>query len=287
MAALGGVGTRLCFIHVAKCGGRSITQALENYASQLGLSRIVHVHFAEYPPGCARQNLSATIVRTCSGPYKEGLPAYDACAATRRILLWVRDPVSRFLSAWHMYLNFHSTGAAVAKWASTFTWLRARLGSLTGRNASAHTVDLNQAFAQLASADGGVSPGQLTRAFITLFGHGPYGLAAYVPDCSRDFLRRQPFVFVGRQEYMLEDWKAFWRPRSAAAPRAERHTLPYAQERLTRKTVSWLRAFFSDDFRCLASLEESQLLARGYVAEVSSDENVYNHWPYHHRLIGV
>jgi len=276
-------GSDLCYVHVGKSGGNSIAATLYQMWQRGILRRLVVVHAALHSSTVKWNETRAgnphSLAQRFSGPFAESLPGFLACRATRRVLLWVRDPVSRFLSTWHATIccDPHCTSRREHLWATAAAMA---LVDNSSDKSGGGLLDLNRMFSELARRDGGHVPGRHSFQFIHgAIQHGVTGLAAYIPDCSPPFLRRQPLLYVGRTEYMLADWREFWGSQSEDLAQTHHFTQPCPRRQLSNSARAWLRAFYEDDLRCMRSLEEVGKLPRSYLTEVTSDATEYEYWP--------
>lgn len=272
-------GSDLCYVHVGKSGGNSITAALYGMWLNGTLRRLVVLHAALHAPTVKWNETKQghlSLAQRFGGPFAAGLPGYLACVATRRVLLWVRDPLSRFLSTWHATICCSTPCSERRKnlWASA-----AAMGVTGNGSGGRSTIDLNPTLTELARRDGGLVPSTHTFELIRGIHHGATGLAAYLTDCSPAFLRRQPLLYVGRTESMLDDWRELWGSRGQELAQTHHYTQPCPSRQLSSSGRAWLRAFYEDDLRCMRSLEEVGKLSSAYLAQVTSDSTIYEYWP--------
>jgi hypothetical protein len=269
--------TDLCFLHVGKSGGGSLIDGL---AATPNISNMVVVHDALLEPVLLRERSprQGLTVHRYDGPLVEGLPSFSACVNTGQVVTWVRDPVSRFLSTWHSAVCFE----ADCDDPRSALWETAIAMDLTGKSTTATSLDLNMLIDELARRDGGEMPGRHTFSFFRAIDDGISGLAAYLPDCSVNFLRRHPLRFVGRAEHMEKDWLSlFGQVNSTAAPvlaqdRVFDPSLP--RRRLSRSSINWLRTFYRDDYVCMKNLGEADLVPKDYVQEINNRTTEYFYW---------
>ena len=104
-----------------------------------------------------------------------------------------------------------------------------------------------------------------------------------------------PISFVGRVEYMVEDWDDFLAQRLGLRENERRpawslledgftiqtklkfelpqtHHVPPAGLRLSHEAVSYIRAYFAADYTCLGEMVIRGLLPRAYPTELLSRE---------------
>ena len=285
-------GRGVCFVHVGKSGGGSITNALKKClragglgAGGLGTTMEIHSSLHRLPEGC-ESPISVRAGRLASdkryyyhykGSLDRGQPGYARCVATGRILLWVRDPVSRFLSTWH---------ASTSKNDERRNTVRRSASALGLDTAETGVLDLNQILVEARRRDGGRMPGEATFAFVRTMQHGASGLATYLPNCSRGFIERLPLAFVGQTERMLDDWRALvggvlpecGNNRSVLG-QSHHFEQTSARRALSADNVAWLRAFYGDDLRCMGQLAAAGKLAPAAVAAATSPATEYAYWP--------
>lgn len=277
----------LCSIHTGKTGGGTINALL--LREPLGLRYVVFLHQAFFNSSLLQPQMGSRLslkyvehLEMYGGPYAEALPGFLACAGTQRVVFWVRDPVSRFLSTWHDSMPLLS----LCIWRAA-----ASMGIVLGNSSSSDSIDLNHAIGVLARRDGG-NIGKSTLDFISTIPQGAVGVAAYLTDCSLDFLRRQPLFFVGRTEYMLHDWRVL--EKMLVGKHVLNTTMPYIRHHvsfahtrvpLSESSRELLRAFFEDDIQCMRNLERVGMLSHEYLGEVTSALAVYEHWPMLYSMI--
>lgn len=299
----------LCFMHLGRAGGSSL---IEGFVAS-NITNLVVVAAALSPPVLTRTRTphEGMTVYRYEGPLAEGLPSFSPCVDTGRVVTWVRDPISRFLSTWHAGICFESDcdDRRLALWEALVAM------RLVDSNSGARLLDLNLVIDELARRDGGEQPGQATLSFLRAIEHGvtgvlialpllsqtqaehsrPHGLpkgliqcaprrtglASYLPDCSVDFLKRHPMRFVGRTEHMQEDWLKLFNGNQSAAPTLgqERHYAEgYPSRTLSQSSRDWLRTFYRDDFLCMGNLGETGMLDKSYIEKVRNEEK-YEFWP--------
>lgn len=265
----------LCFMHLGRAGGSSL---IEGFVAS-NITNLVVVAAALSPPVLTRTRTphEGMTVYRYEGPLAEGLPSFSPCVDTGRVVTWVRDPISRFLSTWHAGICFESdcNDRRSALWEALVAM------RLVDSNSGARLLDLNLVIDELARRDGGEQPGQATLSFLRAIEHGVTGLASYLPDCSVDFLKRHPMRFVGRTEHMQEDWLKLFNGNQSAAPTLgqERHYAEgYPSRTLSQSSRDWLRTFYRDDFLCMGNLGEAGMLDKSYIEKVRNEEK-YEFWP--------
>ena len=270
--------TGVCLVHVGKTGGGSLISGLARPAAKL--CNVIVVHAALRQPVLLQSRQTWQLgcgVDRFAGPFVEGLPALSACVGTGRVVMWVRDPVARFLSTWHASICFEAacSNRRAAVWETAVA-----MGLVPSKDAASGMLDLNLVLDELARRDGARLPGNATFTFLLAVEHGVSGVAAYLPNCSVAFLRRHPLHFVGRTEHMTEDWQQLFGGGSLVPMTQEHHFVQeYPTKQLSGASLAWLRAFYDDDYLCMQNLHEVGLLSEQYVHEEVSARRQYDFWP--------
>ena len=156
---------------------------------------------------------------------------------------------------------------------------------------------MDTSLVNLASKNDSVS----TEEFFGSWAHSETGINLYLGlNCAR-FLDHMPISFVGRVEYMVEDWDDFLAQRLGLGENERRekqvakiawslledgfttqtklkfelphtHQVPTAGQRLSHEAVSYIRAYFAADYTCLDEMVIRGLLPREYPTELLSRE---------------
>jgi len=166
------------FLHLGKAGGQSLQFGLKKLAGRGAFNTLVQVHDAR-----DRWNYSMTGGKgryvSMRGPLHVGEPSprrarAEALIADYPVVLWVRDPVSRFVSCWEAWLN---SGNATVTATRRQRW-SANLLRATGRSVQAG--DLDGALLALRSSKNFT----LTRRVLATIEHADLDLAWYVGNVA-------------------------------------------------------------------------------------------------------
>lgn len=213
------------FIHVNKCGGRSINHALTE------LFRTLHVLRAR--PEGAVYNESHGLVNTPITPKTPG-----------NLILFVRDPVSRFISSYHY-------GASRKR----------PFGGMTDVNKLIDTMRINKTARE-----------QMFKDNL----HFGYSLSRYI---SPQNICKLDFYFVGTTENIKNDFKTLVEKildgrdlRSPLLPHFNNTRRRRQGKLLTKENIAFLRELYSRDYQCLLSLHSKGLLSNEYIDKVFHNE---------------
>lgn len=217
------------FIHVNKCGGRSINHALTE------LFRTLHVLRAR-PEGALRAQYSEShgLVNTPITPKTPG-----------NLILFVRDPVSRFISSYHY-------GASRKR----------PFGGMTDVNELINTMRINKTDRE-----------QMFKENL----HFGYSLSRYI---SPENICKLDFYFVGTTENIRSDFKSLVEKilgqsgdrRSPSLPHFNNTRRRRQGKLLTKENIAFLRELYSRDYQCLLSLHSRGYLSKEYIDKVFHNE---------------
>ena len=161
-------------------------------------------------------------------------------------VLWVRDPITRFISVWTSFAAKDPDSVDVAS-------LDLRLHELIRANRSLLSMNNSK--------------------------HVKYSLAHYANHtCGSTFeaLARAPSLglFVGTTEHTQEDYVKLtkWLRLKHPIPFIHHtgHHYAYAGENLSLKATNFLKRELSEEYACIAALQNMKLLPRGYYHQVFS-----------------
>ena len=109
----------ICFVHIGKSGGNSLVNALLELFMNQRIGNLVQLHGMNTKDQLRQErntpkrhytNMSlAAYARDAQGrlgPLELSSTSYTTCAAMGHVLLWVRDPVTRFISTWNFAQAF-------------------------------------------------------------------------------------------------------------------------------------------------------------------------------------
>ena len=213
-----------------------------------------------------------------------GAEAYRLCAATGRVLLWMRDPIQRFLSAWHAISSTHPGDCKLRAKFARFIYSRSLLNS---RNADGNEIDIDAILREIAIRNSGRLGGEDWSELALLVPHSDMGAEHYLHTTDATAL---PVAFVGRTERMKGDWAQFLHTTLKLSSQQVQYymkQLPHSHNtpglstrKLSSETVSLLRAYFAKDYAIIHSLVRTGLLQREFEERSLSNEATYAHRPF-------
>lgn len=237
----------LCFVHLGKSGGASIVGGLKKLVEQGADLDFVQVHG------------KLGVNNYLPGPLTEGSPSEKACAATGRVLLWVRDPVSRLISTWNA---------------------RRQLTGFSKRNLrflAEHGLDSNMDLEHIMTAL--IQNNEtLVHDYFDTITHANVDLSFYLGEnCSA--LDRLPMYFAGTLEHMTDDWERFSaqvrRNGSGPVDLPHSHTTKPIGRSMPARLVEFVRRYYRRDYRCLDRLAQKGYLPWEYVASRHASSTQY------------
>ena len=223
------------FIHVNKCGGRSINHALTE------LFRTLHVLRAPRPEETSLRSgvtysESHGLVNTPITPKTPG-----------NLILFVRDPVSRFISSYHY-------GASRKR----------PFSGMTDVNELIDTMRKNKTARE-----------QMFKENL----HFGYSLSRYI---SPENICKLDFYFVGTTENIRSDFKVLVEKilddrsggdiRSPSLPHFNNTRRRRQGKLITKENIVFLRELYSRDYQCLLSLHSRGYLSKEYIDKVFHNE---------------
>lgn len=228
----------LCWVHVGKTGGMSVTSALADLEAR-GELRFVQIH----------SDHERFQGKSLPGPLLRGDPSELACVSAGRVLVVVRDPIGRFLAAWRAAIRgpAFSNSPALAGWLADHGF-----AARDGINAILRRLVRNDT--------------ALVEDLFNHIEHANMGISFYMgPGCGA--LDRLPQLFVLRQESLGEDWERFQalvvKPTTRGLPRLPRlHATGPAHDELTQDVVDFLRVYFTADYACMRKLARMHQVPR-------------------------
>lgn len=230
----------LCWVHVGKTGGMSVTSALTGLEAR-GELRFVQIH----------SDHERFRGKSLPGPLIRGGRSEQACVSAGRVLMVVRDPISRFVSTWRAALR----GPSFSDSPMLPRWL--------ADHGCAAEDGINNILRRLIRNDPA-----LVEDLFNHIEHANMGISFYMgPRCEA--LDRLPQLFVGRQESLGEDWERFQalvvkRPAQGLPRLPHLHGTGPAHDELTQDVVDFLRVYFTADYGCLRKLASMRQVPPGY-----------------------
>ena len=284
----------LCFVHIGKSGGASLQNALK-HVMQMGLiSTFTQVHtravgYRDFP--CSVSSLTRMKERHSFGDVPATLMDYgeeswSSCSASEHVLLWVRDPVSRLISTWHNLAQKPGRICIIIKEIQERLDVTAHAGS---------SFDLGTLIRQMASHG---NEG-LVEAVMKQIPHARAGADFYLHAhreglAQRNTSRQLPVYFVGRSEFMTDDWARFLAAWSSGAGlnQGELPSLPHTHDSnalfehvnhrgkisLSQESVAWLRQYYAQDIAVVEQLVLSGWLPSEYLSDIKNPNASYMYW---------
>ena len=87
-----------------------------------------------------------------------------------------------------------------------------------------------------------------------------------------------PIVFVGRSEYMSNDWDAFIQllpPGADQVKLPHTHSTSQSQTKLSKESIDFLRKFYASDYDCISHMVKKGLVEKKYLEYITSNEREY------------
>lgn len=287
--------TDICFVHVGKSGGASMQSVLRMIAidGYVGNFVQVHSHFglkadrrcSWSKPRRVDEGHRFSKIGGGSRMDPDG-EAFHSCGATGRVLLWMRDPVGRFLSAFKAYSSAHpgecKLRAAMAQFVITH-----RLLNETGSDG----VDIDSIVRGVAAQNGGRLGGKAWQAFLQLVPHVRESAEFYL-HALKGNVTSLPIAFVGRTEAMMDDWDEFLRTTLRLIPAAVNvytKRFPHTNEmpsrgvprKLSKTSIELLRTYYAEDYAIIHQLARAGWLSSAYETEVRTNQTYLHYaWPF-------
>ena len=260
-----GYGT-VVFVHWGKCGGQALQKGLRDLAksepSPFYLVQVHgrHVHYPDYPD-------NATYQRTL-GPASVAL---THMAGAPPIVLWVRDPVDRFVSSWLARLEsldpseFNGMASALA-----------RAGFSRG-DFDELAADIPHAETSLAYyffGDDLLNNGTFRRAPLSLDANPSWQPTRAQRQQLLRSVWRPRLLFVGRTDAYDEDWARLLRALGVAhqAPPTQTHHMARIRGDLHADALRVIREAYAEDYNLLRWLEGHTFLPTGYTDSTLAKE---------------
>eukprot|EP00931_Biecheleriopsis_adriatica_P046759 TRINITY_DN2688_c0_g1_i1.p1 TRINITY_DN2688_c0_g1~~TRINITY_DN2688_c0_g1_i1.p1 ORF type:complete len:637 (+),score=102.64 TRINITY_DN2688_c0_g1_i1:132-1913(+) len=261
----------LCFVHIGKTGGEAIIQglrALQRKEKKIGY--LVQLH--------GTNDLSGRRNDTKAGPVMGS--RRELCAGTGAILLWLRDPVSRFVSLWKFFVDPRDRIQTIHAnlYDGIFAFRRLVITHSLNRSALPHNemslmqldldVFLNDLFSRNASTQDTILRG---------LPHATQDLSWYFGGCDAYNMATMPISFVGATESMDQDWQRFVGNYDSKVQLHQSHATNQTGHHLSPSTVAALRKYYAKDYACIAKLVDANRVSAEYLANITSESNVYKY----------
>jgi len=288
----------VCFIHVGKTGGDSVSKMLNEAFKEGLLASFMETHDdgIQTPQTWDHCKWYGGLQPSkCDGTHQEsgrgaeihfhaqcGDCFLNACNATGHVVMWVRDPVSRLISVW----NADSSNSLAGKGEAVLN-MASELGLPIGEDEDgARIVDLGEALDHLASRD---DPVTAMRRFIAVDGHLDHDTNWFMGAEDEDdvstckaMAATVNFACVGRTDRFADDWvrcassglglAKSW----STQPPTHTHHYDVAGKQLSPAAVRLVRDAFANDLECLRALHaHGHIPDDGWLANVLSPTTVY------------
>jgi len=250
-------------------------------------------------------------------PYYPDIPEYcescHACNNTGFVLLWARDPVSRLISTWnfdwdHRYfltelaknkynISLEDAGIPFNPYNMTDEWsidtVKSRYPHILDGNNHTEIVDLNTAIETIADLKPSRDAVFRGLEFFKKVPHTINSLAYYLggkkaqrtrPDNTcMEVVKTLNIGFVGRTEYMANDWEQFQRSALGLGKEGNpglinighSHGTGKTGRFLSQKAVQFLRDMYKEEINCFAELVSLGYLDQSYFEEINSSSKEY------------
>jgi len=287
----------VCFIHVGKTGGDSVSKMLNEAFNEGLIASFMETHDdgVQTPQTWDHCKWYGGLQPSkCDGLHEGPTGAaidfhaqcgdclLNMCNATGHVVMWVRDPVSRLISIWNAdsSQSLAGKGEAVLNAAS-------ELGLPIGEDEDgAPFVDLGEALDHLASHE---HPLRATRQFISVDGHLQHDTNWFmgaedehdVSTCKA-LASSVNFACVGRTERFADDWvrctsSGLGLPKEWST-RQPKHTHRFgvAGKHLSSAAVELVRDVFANELECMRALHRHGRIPNdGWLEEVLSPTAAY------------
>lgn len=272
----------VCFIHVGKSGGSTISKSLKKLQHFNVIQDYMQIHGApdqDRPQFDKRRDQKPAGGHRSSRKHQSNIKEQQyfafgsghmaACFDLGLTVLWVRDPVSRIVSTW----NFHNASTLPA----TQRAVQA-LGLSTHPNVSIDgkgmDIDLD-AYLRAVQATGQPASAQL------LFEHIPHAtldISFYLQNCSEATRSGTKHWFIGRNEFLDSDWLSLLRDKLGLTMTDfheaghNHHAIQAAGKQLSPAAVRFVRDFYTRDYQCISELTQKKLLPPRYLEDIIARE---------------
>jgi hypothetical protein len=257
----------VCFVHVGKCGGESIVAALKTLQADNKIRHVVQLHGKHVR---VLGDMSLSLPGPVAGHSQE------RCVSTGNMLVWLRDPVSRFVSLW----NFWADPTLSDFWTDPPRILDVRAfiithslnrSELADDTSFLQQLDLDPFLVDLFTMHNGTVHAQ----FLDKVNHANAPLSYYFPDCDVRTLRSMPIEFVGTQESMQHDFDNFTKKYNCGIELPHTHATHQRTRSLSRLAVTMLRKYYAKDYFCIANFVDQQWVSPEYMLNITSDSKTY------------
>eukprot|EP00559_Dactyliosolen_fragilissimus_P003416 CAMPEP_0184857370 /NCGR_PEP_ID=MMETSP0580-20130426/2537_1 /TAXON_ID=1118495 /ORGANISM="Dactyliosolen fragilissimus" /LENGTH=362 /DNA_ID=CAMNT_0027352935 /DNA_START=471 /DNA_END=1559 /DNA_ORIENTATION=+ len=303
----------ICFIHIGKSSGNTIVEGIKSLMKNGGIGNVVQIHgkhagihetyFQTVTTTTSKGELKYTVGHNYDkykSPIGYSPSALVACASTKHVLLWVRDPITRFISTWNF--NEHFKNKEVLQ-------LAREMDLIANNSSNANNVDLNYVLDKLRNTfSNNTKNGILNEKFnseergfdkfyhlFKIVDHATtntnFELQEAVDDNPSNSRTRAsmkgsceqmvnflPIWFVGRTEHFDEDWKAFEdktiQKEFAIIPK-HMHKTPRQGIELKSANLHFLRKFFAKEYECLQYIASKGWLPNDYIHSISNNYTSY------------
>ena len=269
----------ICFIHVGKAGGSTISKALKRLQRFNDIKDYIQIHLKTDRPHLNKRMASFMAQRH---EYRAlGTGHLNACFNLGLTRIWVRDPVSRLISTW----NFHDC-AGLKKQTECSSMLLSKIEetaitrqpNIITMGETVHgSVDLDSTIIEIAETNNTA----VEHLFYRCIPHATASISFYIPDCSNLINSTRTDWFIGRNEALYDDWDMLLREKIGLVmrhfhkPGHKHRTLTTAGKRLSLRAILRIRSYFTNDYQCIRQLTEQGLLTPAYLADITSISKDY------------
>jgi len=243
-----GVIPRLCFVHIGKCGGGTMNDLLMGLSGE-NRTRVFMLGGGNHTVGSIFQ--SPTYIQLHVTQLKQGTPLTVECLQKRLVILWLCDPVKRFISSFRFTVELPEYD----RW--YVEYLKHQNMNTTRR------ADLDYIVSTVEEKN--------FSRFVHRVSHGRESLSWYLGDCS--VLDDVPNLFVGRMECFEEDYAMLLQVMNLTAKQKaipHNHSTKTSGIHLARGTIDVIRELEQTqaDYKCMQKLAGERLISQDYVDQI-------------------
>lgn len=239
---------KMCFIHVGKCGGGTMVDLLRE---KCACSYRLFKHARPFQQPAAHEQ---DFMQFHVSQIKKGSRMAKECFQDRLVILWVCDPVQRFISSFRWTVDVNA--AKLTRYVKTEHLDPTRYSDL---DFLVSTI---------------VADGRNASKFVSRVSHGEQSLSWYF-DGDFSIFDDMPNLFVGRMEYFQTDYDMLLRvmnynDTNFKAQTARSHRSTKGNINVSEGTIDFLRKLEQTkaDYDCLQRLVDKCLISQDYVNQM-------------------
>ena len=269
----------ICFIHVGKAGGSTISKALKRLQRFNAIKDYIQIHLKTDRPHLNKR--IASFIAQQHEYRALGTGHLNACFNLGLTIIWVRDPVSRLISTWNFYdcagLKKKTTCSSMLLCTIKEAAITRQPNNIIVGKTVNGSVDLDSTIIEIAETNNT----EVEHLFYRRIPHATASISFYVPDCSNLINSTRTDWFIGRNEALYDDWDVLLREKMGLVmrhfhkPGHKHRTLTTAGKRLSLRAILRIRSYFTKDYQCIHQLTEQGLLTPAYLADILSISKDY------------